>query len=318
MRRIGFSDAWHTKSHSLPSISKDIHRLPRSDVEASPSTELQTQTNPIKKKPTEIESVTPAISADKASLQVQLAEFAGRGPQTVYGSEGGVDLNQLRIQTLDHEEAGITIDGRIEEAVWRGIPYYDNMLVSIPDLGEPAKYATKLRFFATEKGLYVSSDMEQPADSIVERITRRDDWVDRDTFGVTLDPSGKGELGYWFWVALGNSLADGKVLPERRWQRDWDGPWIGKSSRTETGWSVEMFLPWSMLDVPVKEGLRDMGFAASRLVAHQNQRYQWPGYGVSSKRFVSAFNRIQMYGIQPVKKLSFIPFAAATHDEVYA
>ena len=70
----------------------------------------------------------------------------------MYGSEGGDDLNQLQIQTLDHEEAGITIDGKIEEAVWRGIPYYDNMLVSIPDLGEPAKYATKLRFFATEKG----------------------------------------------------------------------------------------------------------------------------------------------------------------------
>ena len=91
--------------------------------------------------------------------------------------------------------------------------------------------------------------MEQPADSIVERITRRDDWVDRDTFGVTLDPSGEAKLGYWFWVALGDSYADGKVLPERRWQRDWDGPWIGKSARTATGWSVEMFLPWSMLDV---------------------------------------------------------------------
>ena len=77
-----------------------------------------------------------------------------------------------------------------------------------------------------------------------------------------------------------------------------------------------MFLPWSMLDVPALEGLRNMGFAASRLVSHQNQRYQWPGYGVSSKRFVSAFNRIQMNGSAGSKAVIH-SLAAATYDEVY-
>ena len=62
-----------------------------------PSTQLQTQTNQIKIAQGN-RKVTPAISADKP--QAQLVEFAGRGPQTVYGSEGGVDLNQLQIQTL--------------------------------------------------------------------------------------------------------------------------------------------------------------------------------------------------------------------------
>ena len=324
LRNNGFADAWHIRSASLPSLSLLAANLgPAQSLASMPG---QTEARAETKTKAQAETKTKAqAEADKrlaarparAAQPDLLADFAGPGAQTVYGSEAGIDLNELQIQTLDHEAANITIDGRIEEATWRDIPYYDNMRVSIPALGEPAKYATKVRFFATEKGLYVSSDMQQPADTIVERVTRRDDWVDRDTFGVTLDPSGEAKLGYWFWVALGDSLADGKVLPERRWQRDWDGPWIGKSARTATGWSAEMFLPWSMLDMPALDGLRNMGFAASRLVSHQNQRYQWPGYGVSSKRFVSAFNRIQMNGVQPVKKLSFIPFAAATYDEVY-
>jgi hypothetical protein len=320
MRSRGFDDAWHIRSTQLSRLSLSAVRsrpaqpLGSMPTQAGMKNGLQEAKN-IKSRAA---SGEPLLATPQRAAQPDpLAEFAGRGAQTVYGSEGGIDLNELQIQTLDHDAANVTIDGVIEEAVWRGIPYYDNMRVSIPDLGTPAKYSTKVRLFATEKGLYVSSDMEQPADSIVERITRRDDWVDRDTFGVTLDPSGEAKLGYWFWVALGDSYADGKVLPERRWQRDWDGPWVGKSARTATGWSVEMFLPWSMLDVPALEGLRNMGFAASRLVSHQNQRYQWPGYGVSSKRFVSAFNRIQMNGVQPVQKLSFIPFAAATYDEVY-
>jgi hypothetical protein len=320
MRSRGFDDAWHIRSTQLSRLSLSAVRsrpaqpLGSMPTQAGMKNGLQEAKN-IKSRAAGGE---PLLATPQRAAQPDpLAEFAGRGAQTVYGSEGGIDLNELQIQTLDHDAANVTIDGVIEEAVWRGIPYYDNMRVSIPDLGTPAKYSTKVRLFATEKGLYVSSDMEQPADSIVERITRRDDWVDRDTFGVTLDPSGEAKLGYWFWVALGDSYADGKVLPERRWQRDWDGPWVGKSARTATGWSVEMFLPWSMLDVPALEGLRNMGFAASRLVSHQNQRYQWPGYGVSSKRFVSAFNRIQMNGVQPVQKLSFIPFAAATYDEVY-
>ena len=320
MRRRGFDDAWHIRSTRLPRLSLSAVSVRPAQPSGSLPPQAGMKNGLQEEKNTETRAASgepPLTSPQRAAQPDPLAEFAGRGAQTVYGSEGGIDLNELQIQTLDHDAADVTIDGVIEEAVWRGIPYYDNMRVSIPDLGTPAKYSTKVRLFATEKGLYVSSDMEQPADSIVERITRRDDWVDRDTFGVTLDPSGKAKLGYWFWVALGDSFADGKVLPERRWQRDWDGPWVGKSARTATGWSVEMFLPWSMLDVPALEGLRNMGFAASRLVSHQNQRYQWPGYGVSSKRFVSAFNRIQMNGVQPVQKLSFIPFAAATYDEVY-
>ena len=223
----------------------------------------------------------------------------------------------MTIQRLDHAAADNTVDGRIEEATWRSIPYYDNMGVSIPDLGTKAEYATKIRLFATEKGLFVSADMEQPPETLVERLTRRDDWVDRDLFGVTIDASGEAKLGYWFYVALGNSLNDGKVLPERRFQRDWDGPWTAKAARTATGWSAEMYLPWSMMDMPQRDGLRNMGFVASRMVSHRNQRYQWPGYGVTTKRYVSAFNRLQMDDVEPVRQKSVIPFISTTYDEVY-
>ena len=190
MRSRGFDDA-HIRSSQLSRRSLSAV----SSRPAQPSGSVPTQAGMKKGLQEEKNIKTRAASGEhllatsqRAAQPDPLAEFAGPGAQTVYGSEGGIDLNELQIQTLDHDAANVTIDGVIEEAVWRDIPYYDNMRVSIPDLGTPAKYFTKVRLFATEKGLYVSSDMEQPADSIVERITRRDDWVDRDTFGVTPDP----------------------------------------------------------------------------------------------------------------------------------
>ncbi len=310
LRRIGFADAWHISGSGLtvadePGIQTYAPRRTQAAVLSDPS---QAPRQP------GAQAQLPESSRD---LTTDLPRFAGPGVQRVFDIEAGVDLHELSIQTLDDAAAEVTIDGRIDEAVWRNIPYYDNMGVSIPDLGTDAEFGTKMRMFATEEGFYISADMEQPVDTLVQRLTRRDDWVDRDLFGVTIDASGEGKLGYWFYVSLGNSLSDGKVLPERRFQSDWDGPWIAKTVRTDRGWSAEMFLPWSMMDMPERDGLRNMGFVASRMVSHRNQRYQWPRYGVTTKRYVSAFNRLQMEDVKPVRQRSIIPFISVTQDQVY-
>lgn len=313
LRGTGFSDAWHITSPSLTVVP------PNTQLQTPSAAQSNSLAQPFIETSASVASgiPEPVVENLQSPRENQLSDVAGPGKQTVFDTEAGVDLHQLKIQTLDHDAASITIDGRIDEATWRSIPYYDNMGVSIPDLGTKAEYATKMRLFATEKGLFVSADMEQPPETLVERLTRRDDWVDRDLFGVTIDASGEGKLGYWFYVALGNSLNDGKVLPERRFQRDWDGPWTAKAARTATGWSAEMYLPWSMMDMPQRDGLRNMGFVASRMVSHRNQRYQWPGYGVTTKRYVSAFNRLQMDDVEPVRQKSVIPFISTTYDEVY-
>ena len=241
----------------------------------------------------------------------------GSAPQTVIGQEAGVDLHRVPIETLDESEFSVVIDGKVNEEVWGSLPYYDNMLVSVPALLTQPEYGTEIRMFATKKGLYISSVMEQPPELLVKRYSKRDDFLNRDTFGVTIDASGEALVAYWFWVALGDSLSDGKVLPERRFQRDWDGPWLGKSSTTENGWSAEFFLPWSMMNMPQIEGPRTIGFAAKRNLSSSDQSYGWPGYPQSSARFVSALNELEISGVQPRAQVSVIPFAASTYDEVY-
>ena len=54
------------------------------------------------------------------------------GPQTVIGQEAGVDLHRVPIDTFDESEVSVVIDGNVNEEIWRNLPYYDNMLVSVP------------------------------------------------------------------------------------------------------------------------------------------------------------------------------------------
>ena len=253
--------------------------------------------------PISVEALTKSLGGD------------GAGEQFLLGYQDGIPFHRVAIKTLPHAEVGIILDGVVDEAVWQTISYYDNMMVAVPNKGVPGEYASEIRMLATEKGLYVSSIMSQPKDTLVKRFTTRDEFIDRDTFGITLDMSGEGLVGYWFIVALGNSLMDGKVLPERNYQRDWDGPWIGKSATRDDGWSVEMFLPWSMMNMPDTGAMRNIGFAASRQVSASNERYQWPGYPYSSSRFVSALNQMDVEGVLPRQQLSFIPYISTTLDD---
>ena len=239
----------------------------------------------------------------------------GAGEQFLLGYQDGVPFHRVAIKTLAHADVDITVDGKVDEAIWQTISYYDNMIVSVPNKGTPGEYATQIRMLATEKGLYVSSVMSQPKETLVKRFSTRDDFIDRDTFGITLDLSGEGLVGYWFIVALGNSLMDGKVLPERNYQRDWDGPWIGKSAARQDGWSVEMFLPWSMINMPDAGTMRNIGFAASRQVSSTNERYQWPGYPYTSSKFVSALNQMDVEGVSPRQQFSVIPYISTTIDD---
>ena len=111
-----------------------------------------------------------------------------------------------------------------------------------------------------------------------------------------MDPTGTGLFGYWFSVALGDSLADGTVLPERQFSNQWDGPWNGFSAVTDDGWSAELFLPWSMMAMPKSGDDRTIAFYASRQVAYLNQRWAIPALPSTTPRFMSALRPVRIKG----------------------
>ena len=129
------------------------------------------------------------------------------------------------IAVTHFDEVDIRLDGRLDEPVWAELPGYDNMLLVEPDTLAPARFKTVARFLYTDRGLYVGVWNEQPPETLIQRLSSRDDYINRDGWGITIDTSGEGLYGYWFNINLGGSVLDGKVAPERTFTREWDGPW---------------------------------------------------------------------------------------------
>lgn len=241
-------------------------------------------------------------------------ETAGEPPDIV------IDVGQgepIVLQRFDHDDAAITIDGHIDESAWLAVPARDNMKVLEPDTLADAPYRTDVRMFHTERGFYISYDMEQPPGTIVERYTARDDRdVSRDYVSFTLDTSGTGLYGYWMNLAVGDNQADGTILPERRYSREWDGAWYGATAITDKGWSAEYFVPWSQMAMPAANDVRRMGIYTLRRVSHRNERWGWPALPDSQPVFMSGLQALEMQGVAPRQQWSLFPFVSSTYDRI--
>ena len=221
------------------------------------------------------------------------------------------------MQRFDHAEAGVQVDGRLDEAVWAEVPGIDDFRVVIPDSLAKPPYRTLFRVFYTELGLYLGWDMEQPADTLLRRFSSRDNMrVRRDSVGFTLDVSGTGEYGYWGDLALGGSLTDGTVLRERQFRTDWDGALRGATAETADGWSAEVFFPWSQMAMPRAGDERQIGVYASRQFAMAGERWANPPIPLTQARFLSVLPLASLKDVDPRQQWSVFPYASATIDEV--
>ena len=182
------------------------------------------------------------------------------------------------------------IDGSLDDAAWRGAPWTEPF-VDIrgggwrdPHLGTRAKIVWDERF------LYVAAELEEP--HLWATLADRDAIVYREhDFEVFLDPDGDGLAYYELEInALGTEFDLFLDKPYRRKGKA-DIAWDIEGLRTavqldgtlndpsdqDTGWSVEIAIPWSALRPPGASA--DAAVAAPRPgdVWRVNfSRVQWP------------------------------------------
>jgi hypothetical protein len=223
----------------------------------------------------------------------------------------------VAVARIDDAQAEIVIDGHLREGAWKTAPLFEQLRVIEPDTLAIPPYKTEVRMVYTDRGLYVSFDLEQPAETIVKRFTLRDDFdVQRDNVSFTLDTSGEGRYAYWMNLSLGDVQMDGTVKPERDFSREWDGAWYGATQSTDDGWSAEFYVPWSQMAMPQVDGIRRVGLYITRKVAHLNERWSWPILPESQPRFLSDLQPIEFAGVDPVQQWSLFPYASGTYDRI--
>ena len=153
----------------------------------------------------------------------------------------------LALPWLPHPE--LAVDGRADEPAW----------AEAARLGEPVPYAPNAevdpvgrvdaRAIAEPRGLWVHAAVTDPAPSLVRAgLGRRDTRWDDDEVGILVDPEGDGRRAYVFSCNALGVQQDRLHLPGKQsFEQDssWDGTWSCGGRRTDTGYEVELFIPWT-------------------------------------------------------------------------
>jgi len=308
-RITGFADAWVLPS-KRSAVAQSEEQPPKSirNVVRQP---IQTVESP-----RSLNSVTPSSGAVASGMVNAKPEKAAKAMARILNASSLAKSDSTAIHIARVENANIKVDGRVDEAIWDEIPAFDRMIVSDPDTLETPTHRTKSRILYTNKGLFVAAEMEQPVETLVERLSSRDESVNRDDYGFLVDSSGEGLYGYFFNLGLGGTKRDGKIAPEQNITDQWDGPWSGETAVTENGWSMEMFIPWSALSMPDGAEERKIAIAIFRKVAYMDERYSFPSLPFSQARFISAFAPVKIEGVDPKQQWEVYPYVSATSDEI--
>ncbi len=224
----------------------------------------------------------------------------------------------LVLQKYSDNDINIKIDGHLNESVWAREKGVNSMSVIEPDTLVATESDTVSQFIYTELGLYVGIWNDQPAETLLPRLTKRDAYINRDGNSVLLDTSGESLYGLWFDINLGGSIGDGMLLPEKTFTLDWDGAWQGNAATAENGYTTEYFLPWSMMAMPEASQDRKMKVMITRRVAHLDETWGWPALPYTGSKFISAMQSIQLTDVNPQQQYAIYPYTSATYDVLSA
>ncbi|HEX8318189.1 DUF5916 domain-containing protein [Longimicrobium sp.] len=147
-----------------------------------------------------------------------------------------------------HRAAGIVLDGKLSEDVWKTPAPATDFRQLEPNEGQPATQRTEVRFAYDEAALYVGARMYDSlgAAGVRRQLTRRDQNVDSDyiqlVFDTFHDHAGRTVLqvnpsGVKYDAGQASANAD----------PSWDPVWVAETHIDSLGWTAEMRIPWSQL-----------------------------------------------------------------------
>jgi len=176
-------------------------------------------------------------------LCLLLSIFLGSIP--VYGFSPEF-VKQVRAVRLTES---IQVDGILSESVYRQ-PGVKEFYQKNPNQGEQVSEPTEVWVAYDDAALYIGAMLKDTyPDSIIARLSRRDDDVGGDKFAVAVDSYHDKRNGYYFIISAAGTLMDGILYNDNENETDgsWNGVWEGRQKINSDGWSMEMRIPFSQL-----------------------------------------------------------------------
>ncbi|HWI19587.1 MAG TPA: carbohydrate binding family 9 domain-containing protein [Vicinamibacterales bacterium] len=210
-------------------------------------------------------------------------------------------------------EERIVVDGRLDDEAWsRAVPARD-FVQQDPDNGQPATEPTEVRILFTSTALYMGvTAYDSEPEEWLGYHRRRDDFLQSDDrFMWNIDTFNNQQTGYFFEMNPSGLMGDA-LRGANFNNRQWDGIWTGKARRTNTGWTLEIEIPFSTLNFDPEADAWGINF--QRTVRRKNEESVWSGWlrNQGLNRLSNAGLLLGLEGIAAARGLDVKPYLLGT------
>ena len=207
----------------------------------------------------------------------------------------------------------IKIDGIHEPGIWEGADSAFSFVQMVPNPGEAASQVTVSYLGYDDTHLYVSVNLYQDSEVLAKVMNRDALTKGDDGFALILDPYNDNRSGYGFWANPLGTQADFRITDDgRNIDINWDTEWVSASTIHNSGWSVEMAIPFSSLQF--KPGARTWGVNFGRVITSNFETTYWSGTLSDDFRISQGGKLVGIEPPSPGSKLTLFPYATLSYE----
>lgn len=222
--------------------------------------------------------------------------------------------NALKSMPIHFSNHHITLDGVLAEAVWDSATAAKEFVESSPyPYGAPLQ-PTRVKVVQSNIGIYIGAYLADTApDSIQKELSPRDELRNTDYFALIIDPYLDGINGLGFEVSAAGVQVDKKYTINGE-DDTWDAVWWSRAQIHDSGWTVEMLLPYTALRFS-NDAANTWGINFARYIRRTRELSWWNPIDPNLEGLVNQTGRIQ--GLQKVPtplRLSLYPYVSSYVD----
>lgn len=220
--------------------------------------------------------------------------------------------------TISRTNQKISIDGKLDESVWSESKTATDFIMFQPDNGKPELQEEKtiVRVAYDNEGIYIGATLFQNKENLLKEITQRDNFGTSDHFGVFLNGYNDGQQDFRFIVSAAGTQMDCIATQENGEDYSWDAIWESAVTLTDSGWIVEMKIPYAAVRFSKKE-TQTWGLNFFREVRYKKNKFAWNNIDASIGNITQQAGILNgIENIVPPTRLFFIPYASGylNHD----
>ncbi len=241
------------------------------------------------------------------ALSAAAQPLANNPKETPPVTPGSFEPNVLPALTIPHVTTAIRVDGNLDEAAWRRAARAVNFSETFPgDQKRPPIDITAYLAYDDET-LYVAYVIEDDPSAIRANLSDRDAIWQDDYVGLILDPNGDGQSLFFIAANALGIQGDTRISPNNE-DMGFDLIYRSEGRITDTGYQVEMAIPFKSLRFPNKEV---QTWRATFWITHpraSRNTYSWAAISRDNPCWSCQFGTLDgIRGVKSGKNLEILP-----------